>query len=341
MAPGAFNLQGASMRAKTPHRLRLIEPVCRFRAVERSLLEEVHRHTVDAPPTLASEPTPPAPKSGARIDAAGLTHTGKVRKLNEDAYLIGTLQRSLLVHDASPAARGWFAGQSAGTVLVVADGMGGQGGGDVASRVAVSTVVNHLLNCMPWATAREVETAPAHTPSLPGVRDQLASALVEGDSTVKLTGARSGTPHMGTTLTIALVLWPIAYVAHVGDTRCYLYRSGQLCRLTTDHTLAQRLQEISPETIEDTSRLHHVLWNSLGASEELPQPEIQKLTLQSGDTLLLCSDGVTKHLNDAELTRLLAGAVGAEQRCAMLVELANGEGGTDNMTAVVASFQAD
>ncbi|HEX2670872.1 MAG TPA: SpoIIE family protein phosphatase, partial [Polyangiaceae bacterium] len=81
------------------------------------------------------------------------------------------------------------------------------------------------------------------------------------------------------------------------------------------------------------------LWNSLGASAELPQPEIQKLSLQPGDTLLLCSDGVTKHLNDAELSRLLAGAASAEQRCAMLIERANAGGGTDNMTAVVASFQ--
>lgn len=276
-----------------------------------------------------------------RIDRAGLTHKGKVRKTNEDAFLVATLQRSMHVHDASPAARGWFSGESAGTLLVVADGMGGQGGGDVASRVAVGTVVNHLLNCMPWATAREVDAPRAtHTPSLPGVRDQLTNALVEGDSTVKLTGARDGTPQMGTTLTMALVLWPIAYVAHVGDTRCYLYRAGKLQRLTTDHTLAQRLQELSPGTVEETSRLHHVLWNSLGASDDLPQPEIQKLTLEAGDVLLLCSDGVTKHLSDAELSRLLTGAVTAEQRCAMLVERANGAGGTDNLTAVIASFQA-
>ncbi|RYZ02357.1 MAG: serine/threonine-protein phosphatase [Myxococcales bacterium] len=295
---------------------------------------------METQPGLATASLPPSPKGEVRIDAAGLTHTGRVRKTNEDAYLVATLQRSMLVHDASPAARGWFTGQSAGTMLVVADGMGGQGGGDVASRVAVSAVVNHLLNCMPWATTREVDAPPAtHTPSLPGVRDQLNNALVEGDSTVKSTGAESGTPQMGTTLTMALVVWPIAYVAHVGDTRCYLYRGGELRRLTTDHTLAQRLQEVSPGTVDETSRLHHVLWNSLGASQELPQPEIQKLTLQHGDVLLLCSDGVTKHLNDTELSRLLNGAVSAEQRCAMLVERANGAGGTDNMTAVVASFQ--
>lgn len=280
--------------------------------------------------------------TGVRIDAAGLTHVGQVRTTNEDAYLIATLQRSMLVHDASPAARGWFTGESAGTMLIVADGMGGQGGGDVASRVAVNSVVNHLLNCMPWATAHHEESArPAHSPSLPGVRDQLASALVEGDSTVKITGARSGTPQMGTTLTMALVLWPIAYVAHVGDTRCYLYRSGELRRLTTDHTLAQRLAEVSPDSVDETSRLHHILWNSLGASADLPQPEIQKLTLQSGDVLLLCSDGLTKHLSDAQIARLLAGSAKAEQRCAMLIDRANAAGGVDNITALVANLQGE
>lgn len=296
---------------------------------------------MNAEPTFDPAHLATAAKDEVRIDAAGQTHAGRVRKTNEDAYVVATLQRSLLVHDASPAARGWFTGQSAGTLLVVADGMGGQGGGDVASRVAVSAVVNHLLNCMPWATVRSVEAPPAaRTPSLPGVREQLATALVEGDSTVKLTGQRAGTPHMGTTLTMAFVTWPVAYVAHVGDTRCYLYRAGALRRLTTDHTVAQRLAELSPGAVDETSRLHHVLWNSLGASQELPQPEIQKLTLVSGDLLLLCSDGITKHLTDADLSRLLSGSASAAERCAMLIERGTAAGGTDNLTAVVASFHS-
>jgi serine/threonine protein phosphatase PrpC len=296
---------------------------------------------LDAEPVFDPALLATTARADVRIDAAGQTHAGRVRKTNEDAYVVATLQRSLLVHDASPAARGWFTGQSAGTLLVVADGMGGQGGGDVASRVAVSVVVNHLLNCMPWATVHDVESAPAaHSPSLPGVREELATALQEGDSTVKLTGERAGTPHMGTTLTMAFVTWPVAYIAHVGDTRCYLYRAGELRRLTTDHTLAQRLAELSPGAVDASSRLHHVLWNSLGASPELPQPEIRKLTLVSGDLLLLCSDGITKHLTDAELSRLLSGSASAEQRCAMLIERGTTAGGTDNLTAVVASFQS-
>jgi len=299
----------------------------------------VEPQNVAAAPQAQPEAQAQQLQPGYRLDTAGLTHPGRVRANNEDAYLIATLQRSMLVHDASPVARGWFTGESAGTLLVVADGMGGQGGGDIASKVAVSTVVNHLLNCMPWATARVApSTPPTHSPSLPGVRDQLMNALAEGDSTVRVAGAQSGVPQMGTTLTLALLLWPIAYIAHVGDSRCYLMRDGQIERLTTDHTLAQKLSEVSPNSVDATSRLHHILWNSLGASDDLPQPEIQKLTLQTGDTLLLCSDGLTKYVSDQHIARILSAGASAEERCAMLVERANAAGGADNVTAVIAQI---
>ena len=266
------------------------------------------------------------------VDSAGLTDVGRERATNEDAYLIATLQRSLVVHDASPAARGWFAGEPAGTLLVVADGMGGQGGGDVASRVAVSTVSSYLLNCMPWVTARSSGDARG---SLPGVRDQLSSALVAGDSTVKSAGVTSGAPHMGTTLTMALIVGPLLYVAHVGDTRCYLLRAGKLRRLTTDHTMAQQVEEASHEPLDATSHLHHILWNALGATEDLPKPEIKRLELLPGDALVLCSDGLTKHVSDDEIRRTLAEESAPGACCQRLVARANAEGGTDNITVVV------
>jgi serine/threonine protein phosphatase PrpC len=270
------------------------------------------------------------------LDACGATHVGKLRKTNEDSYLIGTLQRSVVVHDASPGASGWFAGEEAGTMLVVADGLGGQGGGDVASRVAVGAVVNHLLNCMPWTTV--VKQQSTHGRSLTGIRDQLANALADGDSTVRVTGQRTGTPAMGTTLTIALVMWPFAYIAHVGDTRCYLYRSGELRRLTTDHTLAQKLSEDSAEVVDADSRLHHILWNSLGASADLPKPELRKLTLKRGDALVLCSDGLNKHVTDEQIAAVLATPGPAKDRCRKLVDAANAAGGTDNITVLIAQF---
>jgi serine/threonine protein phosphatase PrpC len=275
------------------------------------------------------------------IDAAGFTDVGRARPINEDAYLISTLQRSMVVHDASPeAARGWLSGGTAGTLLMVADGMGGQGGGDVASRVAVNAVTSYLLNVMAWPTAPAGAPAVKEKPSSPGVSEQLSCALVVGDSTVKTTAVQTATPRMGTTLTMALVLWPILYVAHVGDTRCYLLRSGQLKRLTTDHTVAQKVLEQAREPVDVASQLHHTLWNSLGGSAELPKPEIAKLELELGDVLLLCSDGLTKHVTDEEIGAVLSANETNAARCAKFVERANAGGGSDNVTVVVATARS-
>ncbi len=286
---------------------------------------------------MAAPCRPDAPTPEPTIESAGLTDRGRVREKNEDAFVIATLQRSLLIQHASPAAQGWFTGNSAGLLLVVADGMGGQGGGDVASKVAIEAVVNHLLNCMPWAARRAAKAgAPSHSPSLTGMREELASAMALGDATVKNAGAHSSTPHMGTTLTLALLLGPIAYVAHVGDSRAYLLRKGQLSRLTRDHTLAQRLADESMQPIDVASRLNNILWNSLGATEDLPEPEIQKLNLEPKDALLLCSDGLTKHVTDEQIAMVLSSRAPVTDRCATLIELANAAGGSDNITAVVA-----
>src|SRR6478752_4568763 len=92
-----------------------------------------------------------AEQTEPRVEAAALTDIGHHRDTNEDAFLIATLQRSMQVHAASEGAQGWFQGEPAGTLLVVADGMGGQGGGAVASRTAVHSVADYLLNVMPWA----------------------------------------------------------------------------------------------------------------------------------------------------------------------------------------------
>lgn len=297
------------------------------------LAVEVDRATMPSP--LPTSGPPRGEKCDIASDSAGLTDRGRVRTKNEDAFVIATLQRSMLVRDASPAEQGWFSGNPAGTLLVVADGMGGQGGGDVASKVAIEAVVSHLLNCMPWV-ARRASMPVGQRASLTGVREELATAMVEGDAIVKTAGAQSSTPRMGTTLTMALVFGPIAYVAHVGDSRAYLLRAGQLSRLTRDHTLAQRLADESHEPIDPDSRLNHILWNSLGASDELPAPEIQKLVLEPNDVLLLCSDGLTKHVADPEIATILGTRTSAAERCAQLIDAANTAGGTDNITAVVA-----
>jgi serine/threonine protein phosphatase PrpC len=277
---------------------------------------------------------PAGPHTDVALDAAGLTDTGLHRKTNEDAFLIATLQPTLVVHEATASAQGWFAGDPLGTLLIVADGMGGQGGGDVASRTAINAVSNYLLNALPWGAP--TPDTRGDRDSATGLRGQLSSALVAGDATIKTAGANTLTPRMGTTLTAALVLWPVVYVAHVGDTRCYLFRDGKLRRLTTDHNMAEKLAAAGVEA----AQLQSVLWNTLGASDQRPQPELCKLDLALGDALLLCSDGLNHHVSDDQIRAVLESDASSRACCAQLVQLALSGGGTDNVTVLVARLGA-
>jgi serine/threonine protein phosphatase PrpC len=273
------------------------------------------------------------------VEAAGLTDVGQLRDSNEDAFLIATLRRAVTVHDASPPANGWFSGEPAGTLLAVADGMGGMEGGALASGTAVSAVADYLLNVVTWPKVSRA--AAVSRTSISGLRQQLSTALVEADDRVKTKGILAGTPHMGTTLTMAFIQWPVMYVAHVGDTRCYLLQSGKLHQLTRDHNMAQKLADVAQHQTRAHEDMQHLLWNCLGAGDDqLPEPEVSKIVLTRGDAVLLCSDGLNKHVTDAQLERVLRGGNSCAARAAELVELANAAGGTDNVTAVVAQLQA-
>ena len=148
---------------------------------------------------------------------------------------------------------------------------------------------------------------------------------------------------MGTTLTLAYLLWPRAYVIHAGDSRAYLYRDGQLQQITRDQTVAQRMVDqglLAPETAEGT-RWAHVLSSCISARPEALTTDVYRVSLQVGDTLLLCTDGLAKPVGDAAIAGHLAavptdgpGAVGER-----LVAAANAAGGPDNVTVVLGHFR--
>lgn len=273
------------------------------------------------------------------IQAAGASDVGKVREKNEDAFVVAKLQRTMFVQETSldDQAATWFTGAVEGWLFVVADGMGGQGGGDVASRVAVQTITNYLCNVMPWVTVTRTEGSRPPSASLYGVREQLSAALTEGDLRVRDAAAEPGASHrMGTTLTLACVLWPTLYVAHAGDSRAYLVRDRQLYRLTTDHTVAQQLIERGFPGVDATSHLNHILWNALGAAETELAPEVSRHPLEMGDRIVLCSDGLNKHVSDDEVLGTINDESDPRMACDRLVALALERGGSDNVTVVVA-----
>jgi PPM family protein phosphatase len=147
---------------------------------------------------------------------------------------------------------------------------------------------------------------------------------------------------MGTTLTMAVVSGTRLFVIHAGDSRCYLLRAGHLAQLTEDHTLVAGMVErgeISPEQ----ARRHpqrHVVTNILGGGQLGVRVDVQRAALEPGDLLLLCSDGLTGMVDDGRIAAALAAEAEPEAACHRLVRLANDAGGKDNVTAIVARFEA-
>jgi protein phosphatase len=269
----------------------------------------------------------------AVLDCFGLTDRGKVRRLNEDQFLIAELTKRIHVRATSlprlgeaESARGVV-----GHLLLVADGMGGVAGGEVASGLTVELISHYVARTMPWfyryQDGREDE-----------LEAELRAAVEATHESVSKAAAGSAFARMGTTLTMAYVLWPRAYVVHVGDSRCYLFRDGSLYRMTRDHTLAQRAVEDGRLTTDQAaaSPLNHTLWNCIGGAAPGVRPDIYRATLECGDQLLLCTDGLTRGVSEEGIGGALREAGTLEEAARSLVAAANEAGGHDNTTVVVA-----
>jgi protein phosphatase len=266
-----------------------------------------------------------------------MTDIGRVRKTNEDQFLIADLSKSILIHQTSLTiddGSRWLGG-SQGSLMLVADGMGGHAGGERASTLAVDRVVLYVLNTMPCFFRLEQQGEAELKEELTAALEKCQqSILAEGDAVPRRAG-------MGTTLTMAYTLWPRCYVVHVGDSRCYLLRGASLKQITTDHTLAQQMVDegaLEPDKAEE-SPMSSVLWNTIGCESGELTTDVYKAELQLGDTLLLCTDGLTRHITDEAIMTVLRGAESAADACKTLVDAANEGGGADNITVVVARYR--
>lgn len=239
----------------------------------------------------------------------GRSEIGLVRSSNQDAYLL--LDRLGL----------W----------AVADGMGGHVGGDIAAQTAITSIKAHAMNA---ADAIRKEQPDDPSAFLADLIQRAHDAILER---VRLDPSLKG---MGTTIVLLFIRpqpSPIAHVAHLGDSRAYLFRAGLLTPLTRDHTLIEKYLErgiLTPKTAR-THPERHVLTQALGVSSPL-RPSFSSCPLERNDLLLLCSDGLTKMLDDEQIRDICSRTHGdPTQTCHSLVTASLDRGGTDNITVLV------
>jgi len=270
------------------------------------------------------------------IECAGKSHTGMVRKVNEDQFLIADLHKNMQIQSSSePFQNARMVGETMGKLMVVADGIGGSHAGEIASQMAIQSMAQYLLNSMHWL----------YHPKQPEIEqfvEDLKQAALRSHEVIR-TDAQQDPNHqgMGTTLTVAYLLWPMLYVLHIGDSRCYILREGKLQLLTKDQTLAQHLHDcghLKSDEFEQ-SPYHNILLSAIG-SEDGPNAVVYRTRLLAGDRIMLCSDGVNKHLEDADIEFILSSDRTVEEICQQLIESTNMLGGKDNITAVVAKTTA-
>jgi serine/threonine protein phosphatase PrpC len=265
----------------------------------------------------------------------GLTDKGQARPSNEDQFLIAELVKALHVAQTSVPQPPLQQSTDRCYLFVVADGIGGNAGGPRASALAVDSVEQFVLESWQWSDrlrGREDDVVFA----------EFRRALGRANSRVLAeASSHPGLGGMGTTLTLAFCLNADLFVAHAGDSRCYLFRQRHLYRLTADHTLAEEMVRsgaLSPEEAA-RSRWSHVVTNAVGGGSPEVTVELHKVGLLPGDVLMLCSDGLTGMVSEPDVARVLCDAPDPEAACRRLVDGANGAGGKDNITAVVARFE--
>jgi serine/threonine protein phosphatase PrpC len=281
--------------------------------------------------TKTPAPDEPRPRDD-ELDLYGLTHTGRVRPENQDHFLLCTVHPQVVVHGTSLPDQDTLPlrGQRLATIMLVADGVGGSAGGSRASRLATEAVTRYVSS-----TLRCYHTVG--TTSETEFMDALRAAATEAHDAVRAESiAALGGRQMATTLSLGIVVWPWLYVLQVGDSRCYVYEKGALRQVTRDQTVAQSLvdQGVLPAEQAKASPLKHVLASAIGASESLP--EVTRVNVRQRETVILvCTDGLTKHVTDDEIAQALGTMDSAEQVSRRLLELALDRGGTDNITLVV------
>jgi protein phosphatase len=244
--------------------------------------------------------------------AAGKTDIGVVRKNNEDNFGYDT---------------------RAG-IYVVCDGMGGQAAGEVASKIAVDTVLDYFRD----EQKRGAPEVLGHGFGEVSERaNALANAIQLANKAIREASAREATSAgMGSTLVAVRIEDNLFSIAHVGDSRIYLIRGGQIQQLTTDHSLVMEQVRRGMITMEEAEHfeMQNVIVRALG-SEDSVEPDLADLSLEENDVLLLCSDGLSRYVKESQMLEAIEKAKSLEAACDTLIEGAKNGGSDDNITCLL------
>jgi protein phosphatase len=268
-----------------------------------------------------------------RLDLGALSHVGLRRPNNEDHFAVvrRTRMRQILLTNVNTS--GLTLPDDNACAMIVADGIGGKGFGELASEL-VLRIGWELAGAAPfWVMKYKSGMIDTIRKKIEAYGHQIQEELRECAALdPELTG-------MGTTWTCAYLMGQDAIIAHVGDSRAYLHREGALRQLTRDHTLAETLQDVGMPP-EDAAQYKHLLVNSFGAHPEGVKIDIEHVAIKDRDRLLLCSDGLTDMVSDDEISAILTNTDGAQGACDALVARALQNGGKDNVTVSVADLHA-
>lgn len=273
------------------NKTRKLSPLMTVRLDPESLAEDLQRSARRSAPLKRQEQL--------RLEWYGLTDVGSVRDHNEDSFFCTGIEDTGL--------------------FIVADGMGGHDGGEVASRLAVETVCNELRD----RAKRESDPIAL-----------IEKAVLAANKAVISAGTKKGS-NMGTTLGVALLSEGGAYIANVGDSRAYWIKNGSISQVTEDHSLVAKLVAAGKITKEE-ARNHpksNLLYRTIGSDENV-KVDTYHLDLEKGGALLLCSDGLWGEVRDEDIHRACMAEKDLKAVCGRLVQMANDSGGKDNITVV-------
>lgn len=237
------------------------------------------------------------------MNFSALTDRGLVREINEDAYL------------AEPP------------LFAVADGLGGHQAGEIASKLALKIIKNHLQR-------KITETEILKKELIQGVKKANQAIYQASKKESRFEG-------MGTTLTLVYYLKPTLFIAHVGDSRAYLFRRGKIFQLTEDHSVVRELIKRG-EILEEEALTHPLrgaLTQAVGTNSQI-HVDLLSLLLKAKDRLLLATDGLTSHLSEKEIAQIVLGKE-LEEATYLLVEKAKEKGGYDNITVILIDFEEE